>query len=326
MAIASNYILYGGELSYFTRKLESALRFYGAPFEFRNKAENNPQDIEHRSGTHQVPVLQTPENWMIGDTTPLMHLLDERFPHRRLFPEGPLGIAVQVLEEYFDEWIARTMVHYRWHYEESAVYASEIMSLGNAEAAARVRNWGPRACRATGTESEVQQRACEEEYVRILEAMEAQLQQTPFMLGDRPTALDCILLGGLLAHTNNDPDPKRVTANYPGVVDWCESAFDWDGDGELAALPELTPFASFVLMEMRTTYQPYVLANRAAQEAGAKAFHAPIYGEEVSYLSRPYPEQSRQMIMHRIEHVLNDEEHETVRAWLEDVGLDCFAD
>ena len=43
MAIASNYILYGGELSYFTRKLESALRFYGAPFELRNKAENNPQ-------------------------------------------------------------------------------------------------------------------------------------------------------------------------------------------------------------------------------------------------------------------------------------------
>ena len=326
MAIASNYILYGGELSYFTRKLESALRFYDAPFEFRNKAENDPQDIEHRSGTHQVPVLQTPENWMIGDTTPLMHLLDERFPHRRLFPEGALGVAVQVLEEYFDEWIARTMVHYRWHYEESAVYASQIMSLGNAEAAARVRNWGPRACRATGTESDAQQRACEAEYVRILEAMEAQLGRTPYMLGGRPTAVDCILLGGLLAHTYNDPDPKRVTANYPRVVDWCESAFDWDGSGELAPFPELTPFASFVLEEMRGTYQPYVLGNRAAQAAGAKAFHAPIYGEDVSYLSRPYPEQSRRMITHRIQHGLALPEREVVQTWLGAAALDCFSD
>ena len=325
MAIPDTYILYGGELSYFTRKLEVALRFYDAPYEFRNKGQNNPQDIEHRSGTHQVPVLQTPENWMIGDTTPLMHMLDERFPKRRMFPQGPLGIAVQVLEEYFDEWIARTMVHYRWHYAESAIYASEIMGGGNAEAAARVRSWGPRACRATGTDSETQQRACEDEYVRILEAMEAQLAQTPFMLGHRPTAVDCILLGGLIAHTFNDPDPKRVTANYPRVVQWCETgAFEWDGEGELAPFPELTPFAAFVLEEMQATYWPYVLGNQAAQAAGAKAFHARIYGEEVSYLSRPYPEQSRLMVTHRMRHHLSSDERGAVRGWLDAAGLECF--
>ena len=112
----SKYTVYGGELSYFTRKLEAALIFYGADFDMLNKGEHNPQEIESRSGTHQVPVLQTPENWMIGDTTPLMQLLDSRFPARRLFPKGPLGVLVQIVEEYFDEWVARTMVHYRWHY------------------------------------------------------------------------------------------------------------------------------------------------------------------------------------------------------------------
>ena len=325
MAIPDTYVLYGGELSYFTRKLESALRFYGASFEFRNKGKYNPQDIEHRSGTHQVPVLQTPENWMIGDTTPLMHMLDERFPKRRMFPAGALGIAVHVLEEYFDEWIARTMVHYRWHYEESAVFASEIMGGGNAEAAARVRNWGPRACRATGTDSENQQRACEEEYVRILAAMESQLAETPFMLGHRPTALDCVLLGGLIAHTWNDPDPKRVTVNYPRVVQWCEgAAFEWQGGGDLAPFPELTRFATFVLEEMRSTYQPYVLGNKAAQAAGAKAFHAHIYGEDVSYLSRSYPEQARRMVTHRLQHNLSARERTQALAWLEEAGLGCF--
>ena len=65
------YVIYGGQLSYFTRKLEAACLFYGLEFEMRNKNQSDPANIEVRSGTHQVPVLQTPENWMIGDTTPI---------------------------------------------------------------------------------------------------------------------------------------------------------------------------------------------------------------------------------------------------------------
>ena len=98
------YTIYGGELSYFSRKLEAAMIFYRADFEFKPKGSNNAQHIEQRSGTHQVPVLHTPENWMIGDTTPLMMMLDERFPQRRMFPEGATGVLVHVLEEYFDEF------------------------------------------------------------------------------------------------------------------------------------------------------------------------------------------------------------------------------
>ena len=56
-----------------------------------------------------------------------------------------------------------------------------------------------------------------------------------------------------------------------------------------------------LLSEMADTYVPFVLGNRDALAAGAKAFHAQIYGEEVSYLTRPYPEQSRQMVVDRME-------------------------
>ena len=318
----SKYTIYGGELSYFTRKLEAALIFYGASFELLNKGQHNPQEIESRSGTHQVPVLQTPENWMIGDTTPLMQLLDTRFPARRMFPHGPLGVLVQIVEEYFDEWVARTMVHYRWHYADSAEFASLKMANGNAEAAARVRDWGPRACRATGTDSEIQRKAAEDEYVRILAAMESQFAETPYLLGHRPTAVDCVMLGGLRAHTNMDPDPKKITANYPRVVAWAETGADkWSGEGDLAPFPTSTAFARFVLQEMATTYQPYVLGNRDAQQDGAKAFHVEVYGEDVSYLSRPYPERSRQMIVDKIADSLTDKEGGEVVGWLQSVDL-----
>ena len=86
----SDYVLYGAPISLFTRKLEAALRFYAAPFRLEGKGPDNSSEIESRSGTHQVPALRTPENWLLADTTPIIALLDARFPARQLVPPGPL--------------------------------------------------------------------------------------------------------------------------------------------------------------------------------------------------------------------------------------------
>ena len=36
-----------------------------------------------------------------------------------MFPEGLSGLLVHIVEEILDEWVARVMVHYRWHYAEN---------------------------------------------------------------------------------------------------------------------------------------------------------------------------------------------------------------
>ena len=55
------YILYGWKQSYFTQKLEAALIFYNATHELRRINPDEKQEIRHRAGTHQIPVLHTPE-------------------------------------------------------------------------------------------------------------------------------------------------------------------------------------------------------------------------------------------------------------------------
>ena len=333
-----NYTLYGSELSLFTRKLASALVWYGVPFERQPKTSLTYAEIDRRSGTHQMPALLTPENWMLADTTPIMIALDVRFPARAMFPGGPLGVLVHLVEEFFDEWVARVMVHYRWHYAASANFAVERMTreflpeanaadLAAAVARAPLPQWGLRACRATGTASASQQRAVEAEYESLLKAISDQLGITRFLLGDRPCAVDAIVLGGLLAHTYMDPDPIKVVERYPRVVSWCtREARAWDGLGDLAPFPASTPFAQTVLSAMTTTYRPFILANAKAQAEGAKAFVVTTYGEEVSYLARPYPERSRQMIVARMRHQLDDSQRASVNAWLQNIGLyDCVA-
>ncbi len=303
----SNYVVYGWQRSYFTHKLMAALHFYGADWTFEAKTADNEAEIRYRSGTHQIPVLHTPENWMIADTTPLIQMLDGRFPSREMFPSGEMGFLVHLLEEYFDEWVARTTVHWRWNYEENHQLLAMDAAHGDPDIAKVMIGWGAKVCRALGVSSETQKRAAEDEYHRIMAAAETQLQQTAYLLGDRPTAVDCIVLAGLRAHFLYDPAPRAALVDrYPVVVKWVESdADDWNGLGSLSGLANLTDFAQLVLREMAETYQSFALGNQTALNNDEKAFVISMYGEDVSYLARAYVEQSRSQLTQHFNNLKN---------------------
>ena len=322
------YIIHGVPMSLFTRKLEAAFDFYGAAYTSERKGSRDGSKLEARAGSHQIPLLLTPENWALADTTPIITMMDERFPFRRLFPRGLNGLLVHVVEEILDEWIARVMVHYRWHYPENTrhVLATGFgVDLSLDEAVKHpVAQWGPRACRATGTELIVHQQAAENEYIAMLESLETQLAETTYALGNRPCAVDCMVIGGLRAHTNRDPVPDL--SRFTRVIEWsARSGSDWNGDGELADFPGSSPFAQFLLEIGRDHYAPFLLGNAQALAAGQKSFIVDTYGEPCSYLTRTYPEQSRQMIFDRIRHRLDKRERATAEGWLEAAGLSaCF--
>jgi glutathione S-transferase len=323
---SAEYVIHGIPRSLFTRKLQAAFDFYGLPHRIEPRGTGVEDEIGKRAGTQQIPVLSTPENWVLADTTPILQLLDSRVPSRRLFPEGPLGVLVHVVEEILDEWVARVMVHYRWHYGENTRYVLEQFTgkrFSEAEAQAHpVAQWGPRACRATGTEHKAQQQAAEAEYLGLMGALEKQLSETAFALGERPTAVDCILLGGLHAHTNADPIPDL--SPYPKVLAWAETPTAAEPSGDLATFPESTPLARYLLRIGAEQYRPFLEANAEALRAGRKAFEIETYGERTSYLTRPYPERSRQLIQRRIQGQLSDGDRKRVSSWLGEVGLTCF--
>ncbi len=325
--IPSEYILHGIPRSLFTRKLQAALEFYGLPYRLESRGTGGDDVLGQRAATHQIPILETPEGWALGDTTPILQLLDARVPGRRLFPDGPLGVLVHVVEEILDEWVARVMVHYRWHYAENTAYVIEQFTgtpLSPEEAVAHpIAQWGPRACRATGTESPHQRQAAEDEYIGVLTALEAQLAESPFALGGRPTAVDVILLGGLHAHTNADPTPDL--GEFARVVAWAEGgATAAVLDGDLAPFPASTGLAEHVLKIGAESYAPFVLANADALAAGRKVLEIETYGEPTTYLVRPYPEQSRRLVQERIRRGLTEHDRKQVTEWLEERGLSCF--
>ena len=323
-APTAKYVVHGGPRSLFTRKLTAALDFYGASYDIEPRGPSADDSLQMRANTHQIPLIHTPEDWVLADTTPILRLLDGRFPARRLFPAGPLGMLVSIVEEVLDEWVARVMVHYRWHNPENALY---VLSQGAGRQLTveelkehPMYHWGPRACRATGTEYPAQQQAAEREYLGMLDALETQLSSTRYALGNRPSAVDSIILGGLRAHTNADPIPDL--SDYTRVLEWateCENG--WDGKGELALFPHSTPFAQHMLALTRGEYIRFVRANAQSLAEGRKIFQIETYGEKTTYLAREYPERSRGILRTHAYDPLSEQERSLVLAWLKEQGL-----
>ena len=324
----AEYTIFGSEISAFTRKLEAAFEYYGVDFSIKRKTPEIKEALEARSGTHQIPALRTSENWILADTSPIMMLMDARYPKRRLYPPGVNGVLVHILEEVLDEWIIRTMVHFRWHYDENTVFVISRLSGKdlNIEQARQhqLAQWGLRSCRATGTESVAQQAYAEKEYFGVIEALEQQLQHTSYALGARATAVDTILKGTYRGHTNFDPEPDM--SRFHRIAHWNKQTSFAENDEPIDAFHQPSPFVEHLLAIAREQYQPFILANKHATENGDKAFVIRTYGEEVSYLAREYPERSRRMVTQRIAHQLTDAERDEVLVWLEAQGLAaCFA-
>ena len=83
------YTLIGQELSMFTRKLEAQLRYQGIPYVWQYKTMASASEIEARAGTRFIPLLDTPDGWLLNDTISIGPMLHDRFGHQPVIPPSP---------------------------------------------------------------------------------------------------------------------------------------------------------------------------------------------------------------------------------------------
>ena len=120
---SGDYKLIGSEMSFFTRKLEAQLRFQKIPWHYLFKTEERRTALETKAGTHFVPLLMTPDKWLIHDTISIGPMLNERFKEREVIPETPLQRACCfILEDAFNHWLGRVCVHSRWCYPSNVAW------------------------------------------------------------------------------------------------------------------------------------------------------------------------------------------------------------
>ena len=284
------YVLWGGEHSLFTRKLQAMLNYLGVSYTFKLKAETSQSRVEARLGTHFIPGLETPEGWFIHDTTPIGLMLNSKYPHRPLLPKTPVQrIAAHLLEDWADEWFGRYAISSRWCYPDNVAaiaegfyanrmgrFQAEGLTPEDQQAAAvlieTVRdNFGLRACanRGCGPDQAAQVR---QDFDALMRHAEAHFSEHSYLLGDCASLGDFTFAGLFKAHIAADPEPRSwVQASAPNLLPRMAQIFDaqssqgdyFPGD----ALPEtLTP----LFHHMRDTYHGFLKASRLALAKGEK--------------------------------------------------------
>lgn len=246
------YRMYGAEFSLYSGKLRSYLRKKGLDFE-----EIHPSILTYkrfivpRTGAGYIPVLRTPEDEVLQDTTEIIDFLEARHSEHSVYPRTPVQrLVALLLEVYGDEWLIIPAMHYRWNFPE------ENQPFIHDEFGGLLFPWFPNVVRrilgrrigkrfagfvpALGITEDTRS-AVEASWLALLADLDRHFAEHPFLLGDRPCIGDFGLIGPMYAHLYRDPLPGRLMRERaPNVCAWVErmmlaepAAGDFHADDEI---------------------------------------------------------------------------------------------
>jgi glutathione S-transferase len=277
------YVLIGTEASYFTGKARAYLRWKGVDFSEKPATpEVYAQIIQPRVGFSVIPVLLTPEDRVVQDTSDIIDHIEGRMPTPSVYPPGALQKLVSLLFElYADEWLVIPAMHYRWTYNEDWILAE----FGRTAAPEASPEEQKRIGRAVGERfksfvprigvSEETQAGIEAHYEGFLADFSAHLRRWPFLLGDRPSLGDFALYGPLYAHLYRDPESgAQMKRLAPLVAEWVERMGE-PGSRSGDLLPgDQVPETLYPILKRQMSEQLPVLSD-AAESLGEWAADQP---------------------------------------------------
>lgn len=323
--------LYGPELSYFTGKLEAAIRFMELPYERLPAGPMSEEPLA--AGVAQVPAMRLADKRWMTDSTPIVAWLHERYPAHQVVPSNPvLRFFSLLLEDYADEWLWRPAMHYRWDYEEGAQLQGRVLIDENAHDMPLpaflkhhlIRNRQRKLfTKGDGVTRETWDHV-EKSYLDTLAQFKTILDDRPYMLGSRPSLADFGFFGPMFRHFSMDPTSARIMRETaPSVYEWVArvwNARSSSGGELLEALPDdWLP----ILSSIGATYLPYLVANASAWERSDKRYDVVI--ENVTYRNirtAPYRVWCLEQLRTHFE-ALSDTQQKEVEAVLR--STDCWA-
>ncbi|AXQ27795.1 glutathione S-transferase family protein [Solimonas sp. K1W22B-7] len=294
----TRYRVYLSDVSYFSGKLEAALRAKRIAYERVSVSSDTLlREVLPNTGWMKVPAVRRDDGQWLFDSTPLLRWLDAEHPQRPLLPADPCTAFLSTLvEDYCDEWQWRPAMFWRWAWPDNARYLGsrlgEELSRGTIHPAAGMAVYFRKRqqrifLRGDGVRAQNFD-AIAALYPQALQWLEGLLANRRYLLGDRPSLVDIAWCGPMLRHYAQDPRPAALmAAQAPRVWAWVSRVWnsgeeEW-GDGA----PDDFSDAAWdpVFADIGKAYLPYLHDNAASVAAGQKRFSG-HYGD-IAYPDLP---------------------------------------
>lgn len=307
--VSSAYRMFEDYCSPYSAKVRAFLRYKEIPYRrMRTTMDIYLQKIPELVGMSIIPVILTPDDQVMQDSTPIMQWFETEYPHISTVPTDPaLAFIMWLVEDFADEYLCRFSMHFRWNYEPNAETLSYRLArnfsygtpLQPKEVAPLLRQRQSGICNYLGLTSEAGKQDIEQQLIELLSILEDHFQHYQFLLGNRPSMADFALYGQLWAHLFNDPHSAQLMEKYgANTCHWLESITDL-GDtrgqvgqkifGDWIDLNEETPVTLKSLLNyISQTYIPFSSQTALAAANKQKTSTMLIRGIETTFSTSQY--------------------------------------
>lgn len=280
--------VWGVSVSYYTGKLEAYLRYKGLAYEMEHPFADQKR-IKGLAGAIQVPILERDDGRWMSDSTPTIQHLEKEFPERPVLPTDPVVRFIALLiEDYADEWLWRSAMHYRWSYEHDRELLSRILAdevTTHLRLPRFIRRYMVKKRQLTrwvlqdGVSEETREHV-EAGFFNAMSAMEAMLKNRPYLLGDTPSIADIGMMGPMLRHFGQDPTPTAIMRNeWPAIAEWVARVWNAHATTRDTALLDAIPDdTGLMLREVAETHMVQQRENTLAFGNGQTHFEMTVQG------------------------------------------------
>ena len=304
------YRIFGMELSPYSVKVRSYFRYKQIPHEWIVRTPATQADYQKYARLPLVPVVATPEDEGLQDSTPILEAMEARFPEPAIHPEdGALAFLSALLEEFGDEWGNKWMFHYRWWREadqrSAAARIAEVMlpeDAGAEQKSGAVEMVRQRMVGRIGFvgSSEATAPQIEASFRDAMNGLERHLARRPYLFGHRPAFAD-FGLWAQIYECSTDPTPGAwLRSHAPNLMRYVERMLepkaagpfeDWD-----ALADTLTPL---LREQVGARFLPWSDANARALAAGEKELSVELAGETFRQQPQKYHARSLRVLRER---------------------------
>jgi glutathione S-transferase len=320
--------LYGAELSPYSIKVRSYLRYKGVEFEWLPRSQARQEEFARYAKLPLIPVLVDAEETALQDSTPIIEELEAQFPEPSITPQEPaLAFLSALLEDYADEWLNKAMFHYRWSYPEDQESAARritdmifegVEKPEGIEEAVRTRMIG--RLYHVGSSAETTP-LIEGSFTRLLGMLDRLLASRAYLFGGRPSLAD-FGLAGQLAQLLSDPTPGALMkAQAPNVVRWIERMEYPRPEGAFASFAAVRDDLSELLRaEVAGAYLAWMAANARAVADDASGVAVDLGGTMFTQKPQRYAAKAFAELQRKRASV----DDAALAALLEETGCDAF--
>jgi len=320
--------LYGAELSPYSVKVRSYLRYKGVEFEWLPRTNARQEEFLRYAKLPLIPVLVDADEQALQDSTPIIEQVDQQFPEPSITPEEPsLAFVSALLEDYADEWLNKAMFHYRWSYPDDQESAARRIADAIFDGAEKpdgiednVRTRMVGRLYHVGSSPETAA-LIEGSFTRLLGVLEKMLAKRPYLFGDRPSLAD-FGLAGQLAQLQSDPTPGAIIkAQAPKVEGWLKRMEAPKAEGAFASLDDVRDeLVELLRDEVAGAYLVWMAANARAVADDAAGVTAEIAGTTFTQKPQRYAAKAFSELQRKRQLV----EDAALAALLKETGCDAF--